>query len=108
MPIDIASLLLAMTVAMLTIAVALPAVMGEVDAPARRAQIGVMLQAAGWALLLLSGTVAAGSWADRTLSTLAMAGIAAGLAFNGRKCCRSATRSASRTTPFASAGPTAC
>jgi diguanylate cyclase (GGDEF)-like protein len=82
MPIDIASLLLAMTIAMLTIAVALPAVMGEVDAPARRAQIGVMLQAAGWALLLVSGTVAAGSWADRTLSTLAMAGIAAGLAFN--------------------------
>lgn len=82
MPIDIASLLLAMTIAMVTIAVALPAVMGEVNAPARRAQIGVMLQAAGWALLLLSGVVVAGSWADRTLSTLAMAGIAGGLALN--------------------------
>ena len=82
MPIDIASLLLAMTIAMVTIAIALPAVMGEVNAPARRAQIGVMLQAAGWALLLLSGTVAGGSWADRMLSTLAMAGIASGMAFN--------------------------
>ncbi len=82
MPIDVASLLLAMTIAMVTVAIALPVVMGEVNAPARRAQIGVMLQAAGWALLLLSGTVAAGSWADRTLSTLAMAGIAGGLAFN--------------------------
>jgi len=79
---DIASLLLAMTVAMLTIAVVLPAVMGEVNAPARRAQIGVMLQAAGWSLLLLSGIVESGSLADRTLSTFAMAGIAGGMAFN--------------------------
>ena len=82
MPIDIASLLLAMTVAMVTIAIALPAVMGAVNAPARRAQIGMTLHAAGWVLLLLSGFVAAGSLADRTLSTLAMAGIAGGLAFN--------------------------
>lgn len=82
MPIDIASLLLAMTVAMVTIAISLPAVMGAVNVPARRAQIGVMLQAAGWALLLLSGAVAGGSWADRALSTLAMAGIAGGLALN--------------------------
>ncbi len=82
MPIDIASLLLAMTIAMVTIAVALPAVMGEVNAPARRAQIGVMLQAAGWALLLLSGVVTDGSNADRTLSTFAVAAIAGGMAFN--------------------------
>lgn len=82
MPIDIASLLLAMTIAMVTIAVALPAVMGEVNAPARRAQTGAMLQAAGWTLLLLSGIVEGGSWTDRALSTLAMAGIAGGLALN--------------------------
>ena len=82
MPIDIASLLLAMTISTVTMAVALPLVMGEVNAPARRAQIGIGLQAAGWALLLLSGTMSSGSWADRTLSTLSMAGIAGGLALN--------------------------
>ena len=82
MPIDIASLLLAMTVATLTIAIALPAVMGEVNVPARRAQIGMVLQAAGWSLLLLSGIVESGSSADCALSSLAMAGIAGGLAFN--------------------------
>jgi diguanylate cyclase (GGDEF)-like protein len=67
---------------MVTMAVALPAVMGQVNAPARRAQAGVLLQGSGWAMLLLSGLVAAGSIADRTLSTLAMAGIAGGLALN--------------------------
>ncbi len=82
MQIDIASLLLAMTVSMVTMAVALPAVMGRVSRPARRAQIGVVLQAAGWALLLLSGCVVSGSWADRLASTLAMLGITAGLALN--------------------------
>lgn len=84
MQIDIASLLLAMTVSMLTMAAALPAVMGRVNEAARRAQIGVVLQAVGWALLLLSGSVAGGSWEDRALSTCAMAGIAGGLAFNAR------------------------
>jgi len=82
MHIDIGSLLFAMTVGLVTMAVALPAVMGRVNAPARRAQIGVMLQASGWALLLMSGVAEAGSWADRSLSTLAMAGIAGGLALN--------------------------
>ena len=82
MHIDIASLHLAMTISMVTMAVALPPVMGRVNAPARRAQVGVLLQAAGWALLLLSGVVESGLWADRTLSTLAMAGIAGGLALN--------------------------
>ena len=82
MHIDIRSLLLAMTIGMVTMAVALPAVMGRVDAPARRAQMGVVMQAAGWALLLASGVVVAGSWADRLLSTLAMAGISGGLALN--------------------------
>lgn len=80
MPIDIASLHLLTTTSMVTIAVALPTVMGRVNAPARRAQLGVILQAVGWALLLLSGTVEPGSSSDRALSTLSMFGIAAGLA----------------------------
>ena len=82
MPNDIASLLLALTVSMITMAVALPAVMGEGNAAARRSQMGVGLQALGWLLLLLSDLATAGSWADRCLSTLSMAGIAGGLAFN--------------------------
>ncbi|MEP6875463.1 MAG: GGDEF domain-containing protein [Burkholderiales bacterium] len=82
MHLDIASLLLAMTVGMVTMAVALPAVMGKVNVAARRAQIGVALQASGWVLLLLSGLVDGGSSADRALSTLAMAGIAGGFALN--------------------------
>ncbi|WP_244545005.1 GGDEF domain-containing protein [Collimonas sp. OK607] len=82
MPTDIASLLFALTVSMLTMAIALPAVMGKVNAAARRAQLGIFLQATGWVLLLLSGLVEAGSWTDRSLSTLSMAGIAGGLALN--------------------------
>jgi diguanylate cyclase (GGDEF)-like protein len=82
MPHDIASLLFAMTVGLVTMAVALPAVMGKVNEAARRAQFGMALQAMGWVLLLASGTAVAGSWADRLLSTLAMAGIAGGLALN--------------------------
>jgi diguanylate cyclase (GGDEF)-like protein len=82
MPHDTASLLFAMTIGMVTMAVSLPAVMGAVNVPARRAQVGVALQALGWALLLASGTVAAGGWLDRLLSTGAMAGIAGGLALN--------------------------
>src|SRR4051794_4855425 len=82
MPHDILSLLLALTVSMLTMAVALPAVMGQVNAAARRAQGGMVLQALGWVLLLGSGVVAPGAWADRLLSTLSMAGIAGGLALN--------------------------
>jgi diguanylate cyclase (GGDEF)-like protein len=79
---DIASLLLAITISMCTMAIALPAVMGQVNAPARRAQAGVILQAVGWALLLGSGMAKSGEWLDRTLSTLSMASIAGGLALN--------------------------
>ena len=82
MHLDIATLLFAMTVCMVSMAVALPAVMGEVNEPARRAQAGVVLQGAGWALLLMSGLVESGSLSDRALSTLAMAGITGGLALN--------------------------
>ena len=82
MPLDIRTLLFAMTVCMVTMAVALPAVMGRVDEPARRAQAGVVVQGIGWALLLLSGLSSPGSLSDGLLSTLAMAGIAGGLALS--------------------------
>lgn len=80
MPNDIASLLLAVTISLMTMAIALPAVMGQVNSAARRAQIGVMLQATGWALLLVSGLVESGGWLDRLLSSLSMANLAGGLA----------------------------
>ena len=80
MPLDIRTLLFAMTVCMVTMAVALPAVMGPVDEPARRAQAGVVVQGVGWSLLLLSGLSVPDSIADRVVSTLSMAGIAASLA----------------------------
>jgi len=82
MHLDITTLLFAMTVCMVTMAVALPAVMGQVDEPARLAQAGVVVQGVAWALLLLSGLPVSGSVTDRALSTLAMAGIAGGLALN--------------------------
>jgi diguanylate cyclase (GGDEF)-like protein len=80
MHLDIRTLLFAMTVCMVTAAVALPAVMGRVGRPARRAQAGVVLQGVAWALLLGSGLVAPRSLADQALSTLAMAGLASSLA----------------------------
>ena len=82
MRLDIATLLFTMTVCMVTMAVALPAAMGQVNEPARRAQAGVVLQGTGWALLLISGLVDGDSASDRVLSTLARAGIASGLALN--------------------------
>jgi len=82
MHIQVASLLFVMTLNLLTMAVALPAFMGRVNRPARRAQAGVALQTVGWVLLLLSSAVEASSWQDRLLSTLSMAGIAAGMAYN--------------------------
>lgn len=80
MPNDIAPLLFALTISLVTMAVALPAVMGKVNSAARRAQTGVVLQAIGWALLLISGLVEGGAWADRLLSSLSMACLAGGLA----------------------------
>jgi diguanylate cyclase (GGDEF)-like protein len=82
MQIDVSTLLIAMTLNLLTMAVALPYFMGQVDRPARRAQAGVALQAAGWVLLLLSSLCDPGGWPDRTLSTLSMGCIAGGMAFN--------------------------
>jgi diguanylate cyclase (GGDEF)-like protein len=80
MTLDVGSLLIALTVNMVTIAVALPAVMGKVNTPARRVQIGAIVQAVAWVLLLASETVDRGSMTDRVLSTLSMAGIASGVA----------------------------
>ena len=82
MPLDIASLLVAMTLSMLAIALALTSVMGNVNRAARLAQSGAVLQATGWILLLASGLVTAGGSADFALSTLSMACISGGLACN--------------------------
>jgi len=84
MPTDIAAFLFVLTLSMLTMAVALPSVMGRVNGAARLAQAGILLQAVGWVLLLASGQVAPGGWIDRLLSTLSMAGISAGLVLNAR------------------------
>ncbi|SDH25401.1 MULTISPECIES: diguanylate cyclase [unclassified Duganella] len=71
-----------MTLNLLAIAAALLAVMGKVNLAARRAQIGILLQTLGWVLLMVSGQVESGSAIDRLLSTLAMGGIAGGLAYS--------------------------
>ena len=80
MPIDLRTLLIALTINLLTMAVALPLVMGRVSAPARRAQEGAALQAAGWVFILLSGLMLRGGLADRLLSTLSMASMSFSLA----------------------------
>lgn len=80
MPIDLRTLLIALTINLLTMAVALPLVMGRVSAPARRAQEGAALQAAGWVFILLSGVMLRGGLADRLLSTLSMASMSFSLA----------------------------
>jgi diguanylate cyclase (GGDEF)-like protein len=82
MHLDVASLLIAMTLNLLAIAAALLAVMGKVNQAARQAQIGILLQTLGWVLLMASGLVEPDSGTDRLLSTLAMAGIAGGLTFS--------------------------
>ncbi|WP_298835260.1 hypothetical protein [uncultured Piscinibacter sp.] len=80
---------------LVTMAVVLPAVMGRVNALARRAQWSAALQAMGWVLILLSGLVERGAWADRLLSSAAMAAMASSLALLGeafdRWCGRSTT-----------------
>src|SRR4051812_33011391 len=80
MSLDIRTLLFAMTTCMVTMAVALPAVMGRVDRPARIAQAGGVVQGIAWAVLLISGLAAPYSVADRVLSTLAMVGVTSSLA----------------------------
>ncbi|CAN5894661.1 hypothetical protein BH11PSE8_BH11PSE8_39470 [soil metagenome] len=80
----IAALLAALTINLFTMALALPMVMGRVNEAARRAQWGVVLHAAGWGLLLLSGRMAIGGWADRLLSTASMACMSASLVLLGK------------------------
>lgn len=86
MPIDLRTLLIALTINLITMAVALPGVMGRVSAPARRAQEGVVLQALGWVFLLLSGLAVRGGAADRWLSTAAMACLSLSLALLATAC----------------------
>lgn len=82
MHLDIATLLFAMTLCMVTMAVALPAVMDRNTRPSCLAQAGVVLQGTAWAMLLISGLTERGSPIDRLLSTLAMVGICGGFALN--------------------------
>ena len=84
---DVTSILLALTIGTMTMAVALPAVMGPVGRPARLAQLGAALLAGGWVLLLASGTVPQGGGLDRLLSSLSMVGISGGLAAGAAALC---------------------
>jgi len=80
MSFDIASILVAMTLTMVTMALALFAVMDGADRAARCAQVSAGLQACGWSLLLASGAVAPLSMSDVILSTLSMACISGSFA----------------------------
>lgn len=83
MLIDIRTLFVALMINLITMAVALPAVMGRVDAPARRAQAATGLQALGWVLILASGLVERNGSLDRLLSSLSMASLGASFAVLG-------------------------
>jgi hypothetical protein len=80
MSFDIASILVAMTLGMATMALALFAVMDGANRAARFAQVSAGLQACGWTLLLASGLAAPLSRADAILSTLSMAFISGSFA----------------------------
>ena len=80
MSFDIASILAAMTLSMVTMALALFAVMDGADRAARFAQVSAGLQACGWLLLLASGSAAPLSTMDVILSTLSMACISGSFA----------------------------
>lgn len=82
MPFDIASILVAMTLSMVTMALALFAVMDGANRAARFAQISVGSQACGWLLLLASGAAAPLSTTDVILSTLSMAFISGSFAYS--------------------------
>ncbi len=82
MQLDISSLLVAMTLNLTIMAIALPYFMGQVNRAARYAQAGMGLHTAGWNLLLIACVVTPFSLLDRTLSTLSMAAIAGGMVFN--------------------------
>jgi diguanylate cyclase (GGDEF)-like protein len=80
MSFDIASILVAMTLTMVTMALALFAVMDGADRAARFAQISAGVQACGWMLLLASGSAVPLSATDVVLSTLSMACISGSFA----------------------------
>jgi diguanylate cyclase (GGDEF)-like protein len=80
MTLDIRSVLCALMINLVTIAVALPLVMGRVNAAARWAQWAMALQAAGWVLLLGSGLASPGGWLDWLASSLAIACLGGSLA----------------------------
>ncbi|WP_432380514.1 GGDEF domain-containing protein [Duganella sp. P38] len=71
-----------MTLNLLIMVVALPYFMGQVNRAARCAQMGIVLQTAGWISLLLSSTFPRGGVGDHLLSTLAMACVSSGMVFN--------------------------
>lgn len=71
-----------MTLNLTIMAIALPYFMGQVNLAARCAQAGMGLHTGGWILLLIACVVEPYSLLDRTLSTLSMAAIAGGMAFN--------------------------
>jgi hypothetical protein len=80
MSFDIASILVAMTLSMVTMALALFAVMDGANRAAKFAQVSAGLQACGWMLLLASGSVVPLSTMDIILSTLSMAFISGSFA----------------------------
>lgn len=80
MSFDIASILVAMTLSMVTMALALFALMDGANRAARFAQFSAGSQACGWLLLLASGDATPLSGADVILSSLSMACISASFA----------------------------
>jgi len=77
MKLDVQTLLVVMMIDMIALSVAMPAIMGwRVSRAARCAQGSVALQTLGWSALVLSG-LCGEAW-DRTLSVLAMVGLALG------------------------------
>lgn len=80
MSFDIASILVAMTLSMVTMALALFAVTDGANRAAGFAQVSAGLQACGWLLLLASGSAAPLSTMDVILSTLSMACISGSFA----------------------------
>ncbi|MFO1276123.1 GGDEF domain-containing protein [Sphaerotilus uruguayifluvii] len=78
-PLDVRTLMMMFTVNVFAVALALPAIMGwRIGPAARQAVLSTGLQALGWFGLVLS-TLWRDLWPDQLLSTLAMAGISAGL-----------------------------
>ena len=79
LPLDVRTLMMMFTVNVFAVALALPAIMGwRIGPAARQAVLSTGLQALGWFGLVLS-TLWRDLWPDQLLSTLAMAGISAGL-----------------------------